>query len=580
MIIENNNFRSIEEITKESILLLYKLNLKKSEIIFQYTKKNHEGDITLILFPLSKKLKISTEKIGKEIGLFVQKKLKKTIDFTIKKGFLNFIFRDKYYLYILKNMATLYYHEMNLSSDKIIIEYSSPNANKPLHLGHLRNILIGSSISEILKLIGCKIKKVQIINDRGIHICKSMISWKKFGKGDTPEKKKMKGDHFVGEYYKLFEKVFNEEKYSKKFSIMDDARKLLKKWEMGDAMVINIWKKMNLWVLKGFEETYNALGIKFDKTEYESDIYNIGKNIIKKGLKNGFFFKKKDGSIWINLNEKKISQKLLLRSDNTSVYITQDIGNAINRFKIYDIDKIIYVVGKEQDDHFDILFKILNILEYKWVKNLYHLSYEMVFLPCGKMNSRKGNVINIDNIISEMTHIAKRIFMKKSLEKKRRNYFEKIGIIALKYYFLQIDPKKKIIFDKKKSIDFRGKTGIYIQYTYSRIRSLEKKFFRSCFLKNFNLDDIKLGCYEKYVIKIIQKYPLIIKKSAFKLNPSIIANYIYEVSKTFNNLYQNKKLIIPSNAILSNFHMSIINVTGNVIKSGMNLLGIELMEKI
>ncbi|WP_185857598.1 arginine--tRNA ligase [Blattabacterium cuenoti] len=582
----NDHFQSIEKIVRESIFVLYKLK-SCPELDFQYTKKEYTGDITLILFPLSKKLKKPVEKIGKDIGNYVINQLKGLIRVSIIKGFLNFIFENDYYIYLLKEMLNTNFYDFKYTSKKIMIEYSSPNTNKPLHLGHIRNSLIGASIAEILKMVGHEIIKIQIINDRGIHICKSMIAWKKFGKGETPDSVKIKGDHFVGKYYSLFDKIYRKEtqELSKKnytpiqHSIMNQARELLKKWESGDPIILKTWKKMNQWVYNGFEETYKKLGIVFDKIEYESNIYEIGKEIVKKGLEKGVFFQKKDGSIWIDLIKEGFDQKLLLRSDQTSVYITQDIGTAVERFKKYDIDQIIYIVGKEQDYHFQVLFKVLKRLGYIWVNKLLHLSYEMVYLPSGRMKSREGNVIDADSIILEMYSIAKKNFLKKFIKVHEKSA-EIIGLGALKYYFLKIDPRKKIIFHPEKSIDFKGKTGTYIQYTYSRIRSLERNFFKLCSLLNYYWSNIKFDVYERNMIKILQKYPLILKKSAIHLNPSLIANYVYEVSKTFNNLYQNKKLIDPLNVIHSNVRMNIIHVTGNVLKSGMNLLGIKMLDRM
>ncbi|WP_238784234.1 arginine--tRNA ligase [Blattabacterium cuenoti] len=579
----NDNFQSIEEITKKSIHFLYKTK-SCPELCFQYTKKEHPGDLTLILFSLSKKLKKPTEKIGNDIGKYVKNQLGEFVEFSIIKGFLNFTFKDRYYIYLLKRMLNTNFYNFKLPSKKIMVEYSSPNTNKPLHLGHVRNCLIGSSISKILKMVGHEIIRIQMINDRGIHICKSMVAWKKYGKGETPDNTKMKGDHFVGKYYNLFYKIYREDIYknsSKKdqISILRDARNLLKKWESGDLTTVNIWKKMNQWVYNGFKETYKKLGINFDEIEYESNIYQIGKKIIKEGLEKGIFFQEKDGSIWIDLVKEGFDQKLLLRSDQTSVYITQDIGTAVERFRKYNIDQLIYIVGKEQDYHFQILFRILKRLGYKWVNKLSHLSYEMVCLPSGKMKSREGNVVDADSLILEMYSIAKKNFLKKSPKFEKKSA-EIIGLGAMKYYFLKIDPKKKIIFYPEKSIDFKGKTGTYIQYTYSRIRSLERNFLNFCLLLNYHWDNIKFNIYEKNMIKILQRYPLILKKSAMELNPSLIANYVYEVSKTFNLLYQNKKLIDPFNLIHSNICMNIIHITGNILKSGMNLLGIEMIDRM
>ncbi|AWU44033.1 arginine--tRNA ligase [Blattabacterium sp. (Cryptocercus kyebangensis)] len=585
----NEEFQSIEQITKQSLSILYRLEPCPS-LNFQYTKKEYPGDITLILFPLSKKLKKPVEQIGKNIGNYVKNQLGDLITFSIIGGFLNFIFKDSYYLHILKRMLNKNFYKLKLPSENIMVEYSSPNANKPLHLGHIRNSLIGYSISEILKIVGHKITKIQIINDRGIHICKSMIAWEKLGKGETPNSSKMKGDHFVGKYYSLFDKIYHKEikDYSKKnkdynhqnIPILKKARILLKKWESGDQKTISTWKKMNKWVYEGFQETYKKLGINFDKIEYESQVYEFGKSIVKNGLKKGLFFQKKDGSIWVNLEKEGFDQKLLLRSDETSVYITQDIGTAVERFKKYCIDRLIYIVGKEQDYHFQVLFSILKRLGYIWVKKLSHLSYGMVDLPSGKMKSRMGNIIDADNFILEMYSIVKKNFLKDISHMEKEKYAELIGLGAIKYYFLQVDPRKRILFHPEKSIDFKGKTGTYIQYAYSRIRSLERNFLNLCSLTNEDWSNIKFDLYEKNMIKILQKYPLILKKSAIYLNPSLVANYVYEVSKTFNHLYQNKRLIDPLDVIHSNIRMNIIHVTGNILKSGMSLLGIKMLDRM
>ncbi|WP_185872892.1 arginine--tRNA ligase [Blattabacterium cuenoti] len=595
----NDDFKSVEELTKQGICVLYGSTKYCNKLYFQYSLKKSFGDISIILYPLSKLLKYSVETIGNNIGNYVKTKLKGKVNFSVLQGFLNFFLGDDYYFLLLKQMLNDKFYNFQISSKTIMVEYSSPNTNKPLHIGHIRNSLIGESISKILKKVGYNVKKVQIINDRGIHISKSMAAWIKFGNNQTPTTMKIKGDHFVGKYYRLFEtincvngiKYLNDDnnKPTKKYSysyMMNLARSLLKKWEDGDDKIMKIWKMMNGWVYYGFQETYKKLGINFDHIEYESKIYNFGKKIVKEGVKNGVFIKKQDGSIWIDLTKDGFDKKLLLRADQTSVYITQDIGTAINRFKIYNLDKLIYIVGKEQEYHFQILFKILNKLGYTWVNKLIHLSYEMVVLPEGKMKSRIGNVIEADKFISEMISFSKnsclkRINSKKMNKQEKIKYFEVLGLGAIKYYFLQIDPKKKIIFNPEQSIDFKGKTALYIQYTYSRIRSIEKKFFDYCFLtKNENLLNVKLDIYEKNMIKLMYQYPVRLIKSAKELNPSILANYVYNVAKLFNNFYQTKKILNPSNIPYSNMCINIIYVAGNILKYIMNLLGIEVIDYI
>ncbi|WP_185855658.1 arginine--tRNA ligase [Blattabacterium cuenoti] len=581
----NDYFQLVEELVKKLLYDLYKFPVYK-KLDFKYTNKDHSGDLTLILFSLSKELKKPVNEVGSIIGSYVKEKLKGYVKFYIVEGFLNFIFKDNYYVNLINIMLNSNFYNLKIKNPKkIMVEYSSPNANKPLHLGHLRNCLIGVFISKILKMFGHNIIRTQIINDRGIHICKSMIAWIKFGKGKTPNDCSLKGDHFVGKYYNLFDKIYKEEinnvKNNNEVSILKDARNLLIKWENKDTNTISIWKKMNQWVYDGFKKTYHKIGISFDKTEYESKIYEIGKNIVKKGLEKNIFFKKKDGSVWIDLSKEGFYHKLLLRSDQTSVYLTQDLGNAVKRFNKYKIDNLVYVVGKEQNYHFKTLFAILKRLGFIWVNKLYHLSYEMVTLPSGRMKSREGNVVTVDSIINEIISIAKKKFLKKASVNTHEKTYNIIGIGALKYHFLKVDPKKEISFDINKSISLKGRTGTYVQYTYSRIRSLERKFFKLFPTKNnFNWKNVVLDTYEKNLIKILSKYPLVLKKSCMYFNPSLVANYVYEVSKCFNNLYQNKKLLDTLNVIQCNANMTIICITGNILKYGMNLLGIDMVDKM
>ncbi|WP_185868640.1 arginine--tRNA ligase [Blattabacterium cuenoti] len=586
----NDNFQSVEKTVKESIIHIYN-TIPCPKLYFQYTKKTYKGDITLVLFPLSKQLHRPIKEIGENIGLYVMEKFKKNVFYSIVGGFLNFIYQNDYYLFLLKKMIHPRFYQITIDKTKnIMIEYSSPNANKPLHLGHLRNILIGSSIANILKFVGNHIIQIQMINDRGIHICKSMIAWKKFGHGKNPTNNKMKGDHFVGKYYNLFNQIHQqevEELIQKKqenqrldTSILKEARILLKKWEEKEVETRNLWKKMNRWVYDGFSETYKKLGVYFDKTEYESNIYKIGKKIVQKGLNQGLFFKKEDGSIWIDLEKEGFDKKLLLRSDQTSVYMTQDLGTAIERFQKYNIHKLIYVVGNEQNYHFQVLFKILKCLGFPWVHKLYHLSYDMVTLPGGKMKSREGNVVTADSLIKKMHEIAKKRFLTRSKKTEYEESYNIIGLGALKYHFLKVDPKKEIIFHPEKSIDLKGKTSTYIQYTYSRIRSLEKRFYNICKIINVFCHKVLFSEYDKKVIKILQQYPSILKKSSKDLNPSLLANYVYDVSKIFNNLYQNKRLINSVNTLYSNVYMHILHIIGNILKYGMNLLGINMIDQM
>ena len=481
------------------------------------------------------------------------------------------------------------------SSSKIMVEFSSPNTNKPLHLGHIRNNLLGYSISKILEANGNKVIKTQIINDRGIHICKSMVAWKKFGNGETPFKSKIKGDQLVGKYYVVFETEYKKEieilvnkgkseDYAKQNApLIVEAKQMLKLWESNDPDVRSLWLKMNKWVYDGFTETYKKLGVHFDSYYYESNTYLLGKKIIDKGIKSGVFFKKDDGSVWIDLTDDGLDEKLLLRSDGTSVYMTQDLGTAYNRLEdIPDLNGMIYTVGNEQDYHFKVLFLILKKLGFNWSKSLHHLSYGMVDLPSGKMKSREGTVVDADDLIYQMTNKAKNItessgkleFISKE---KRNSLFSTIALGALKYYILKVDPKKRILFDPEASIDFNGNTGPFIQYTYARIKTLinnveEKTFFID---ESLNIED-----KEKELIKHLGRYPEIIFLAGNQYSPAIIANYLYDLVKSYNTFYQNINILKTDNLKLQNFRVSLSKKVAEVIKNAASLLGIEVPNRM
>ena len=576
--------------------LKYDIGFKNFEI--QQTRKDFEGDLTVVIFPLLKYLKQNPVNLGNELGTFILNNSSFFTGFNVIQGFLNLTVSTSYYLDFLNkclNNDKYGFHKVLKNSPLYLVEFSSPNTNKPLHLGHIRNILLGFSISKILEASGKRVHKTQIINDRGIHICKSIVAWLKYGNNETPISSKEKGDFFVGKYYILFDKQYKKEvdeliskgytkiEAEKNSLILLEAKELLQKWEAGEQEVLNIWKTMNGWVYDGFEKTYNDLGVDFDSYYYESETYLIGKEIINHGLKKEIFFRKKDNSVWIDLTNDGLDEKILLRSDGTSVYMTQDLGTAFIRYKNNpDMNGLIYTVGNEQDYHFKVLFKILKKLGFDWAENLFHLSYGMVDLPSGKMKSREGTVVDADELILEMSSNASKL--SSELGKLDGMTFDEklvlnktIGLGALKYHILKVDPKKRILFDPKDSIDFNGNTGPFIQYTYARIQSL---IVKSNFKKS-NIDiEIEINDKEKNLLKLIMLYPNIIKSSAENLNPALIANYIYDIVKTFNSYYQSVSILKIEDKSIQNFRLSLSFKIGLIIKSSMRLLGIEVPNKM
>ncbi len=568
-------------------------NIEVNQFEFQQTRKEFEGDITLVVFPLLKQIKINPKQLAENIGNYIKEHINEVEAFNVVKGFLNISFTDNYFIKQLQYISETKdygFKEVNENSPRVMVEYSSPNTNKPLHLGHIRNNLLGYSVAEILKANGNKVYKTQIINDRGIHICKSMLAWQKFGDGESPESSGIKGDHLVGKYYVLFDQVYKseveeltnkgytKEEAKKNAPILIEAQELLKKWENNDTATVDLWKKMNNWVYEGFDQTYKSLGVDFDKNYYESKTYILGKDEILKGIKNGVFFKKGDGSVWIDLTDEGLDEKLVLRSDGTSVYMTQDIGTAIERVKEFNITSLIYTVGNEQDYHFKVLFLILKKLGYKWADNLYHLSYGMVELPDGKMKSREGTVVDADKLIEEMIDSARNI--SEELGKiddlnshEKQKLYEKIGKGALKYFILKVDPRKNIMFNPKESIDFHGNTGPFIQYTYARIQSLKQKYKGEVSVQNFNYN---FNLKEKALINLISQFPEIIQQAANNHSPAIVCNYVYELVKTFNNFYQNCIIINFEELDISKLRLSLAIVTSRHIKKCFNLLGIEV----
>ena len=571
-----------------------------NDISIDQTPKNFTGFYTLILFPHLKFLKINLEEAGKIIGENLTKNSEIVSGYNLVKGFLNFDLNTYYLLNVFSRLLTDFNSVYSNNKKEIIIEFSSPNTNKPLHLGHLRNIFLGDSVSKIYKALGYKVHRVQIINDRGIHICKSMVAWVKYGNDKSPQTQNIKGDKFVGDYYVRFEvehkkevhdlirKGLSEDDAVRKSPLMREAKSFLRKWERGDKDIITLWKKMNGWVYDGFDITYRNINVSFDKIYYESETYLLGKKNVEDGILKKIFYKEEDNSVWIDLSKEKFDKKLLIRNDGTSVYMTQDIGTAIKRFEDFPkSEKQIYTVGNEQDYHFKVLFKILEKLGYSWAKECYHLSYGMIDLPDGKMKSREGKVVDADELISIMKDTAK----KRTTELGKIDDFDgedltklyhKIALSALKYHLLKVDPKKKMLFNPDESIDFQGNTGPFLQYTYARIRSIIKRaeILNIDFgQKKFN--SIKsISDNEKRIIDLITNYKYMLELAAVSHSPSVICNYVYDLSKTYNSFYQEEKIFDGKNNETTSFKIALSDITSRVIKSSLNLLGISVTNKM
>mgnify|MGYP001813493119 FL=1 len=579
----------------EAVASIYGTSLPTVE--FQPTRKDFEGDITLVVFPMLRYIKGNPEQIGIQIGSYLERELNEVQGFNVIKGFLNLVISDSYYTNFFNSIREdeIYGRKPVQENNAVLVEYSSPNTNKPLHLGHIRNNLLGYSVAEILKANGNKVYKTQIINDRGIHICKSMLAWQMFGNGETPQSTGLKGDKLAGLYYVKFDQVYKEEvqdlidagmdknQAGREAPILLKAQEMLRKWEAGDSEVVELWKKMNAWVYAGFDETYANLGVDFDKLYYESDTYLLGKDVIAQGLENGIFYKKEDGSVWIDLTDEGLDEKIVLRADGTAVYMTQDIGTAIQRVKDFpDIGGMVYTVGNEQDYHFKVLFLILKKLGYSWAEHLYHLSYGMVDLPEGKMKSREGTVVDADDLIDEMTNTAAKISqelgkLEDYSEEEKQKLYRIIGLGALKYYILKVDPKKRILFNPEESVDFQGNTGPFIQYTYARIQSILRKADLSPKeLLNAPRQDIKLHPKEKELIKQLEVYPETIQLAAENYSPALIANYTYDLVKEFNSFYQQVSILGESEEAIRTFRIQLAKKVGEVIKSAFQLLGIEV----
>jgi arginyl-tRNA synthetase len=586
---------TIENQVKEGFLALYTIEIPSVE--FQATRKEFEGDITIVVFPLLRYKKGNPIQIGEDLGNYLLKNVNEITNFNVVKGFLNLVIDDAYY----SNLFNSIYSDANFgfitpkeNEKAMMVEYSSPNTNKPLHLGHVRNNLLGYSVAEIIKASGKKVYKTQIINDRGIHICKSMLAWQKFGKGETPESSGLKGDKLVGNYYVKFDQEYKkeisqiiadgktEEEAKKEAPMLLEAQQMLLKWEAGDEQVVALWKEMNSWVYKGFEVTYKNMGVDFDTLYYESDTYLLGKDVVAQGIEKGVFYKKEDGSVWRDLTEDGLDEKIVLRSDGTAVYMTQDIGTAIQRVKdYYDVGGMVYTVGNEQDYHFQVLFLILKKLGFDWAKQLHHLSYGMVDLPSGKMKSREGTVVDADDLISEMTETAKEISEELGKldgysDKEKQDLYKTIGLGALKYFVLKVDPKRRILFDPKSSVDFQGNTGPFIQYTYARIQSIIRK-------ADFDYSksvSIELHEKEKELLKQLALFPETIQQAAANYSPAIIANYTYDLVKEFNSFYQNVSILGEENEDKKIFRVRLAKKVADTIKSAFSLLGIQVPKRM
>ena len=580
---------------KDAVKSIYKAELPTVEL--QPTRKDFEGDITAVVFPMLRVIKGNPVQIGEAIGNYLVENVEEIEKFNVVQGFLNIVLSDSYYLNFFNSITDFSsYGKVPQGSEALMVEYSSPNTNKPLHLGHVRNVLLGYSVSEIEKAAGKKVYKTQIINDRGIHICKSMLAWEKFGNGETPDSTNLKGDKLVGNYYVKFDKEYKKEIEALKAEgktedeakaqapLILEAQNMLRKWEAGDKETVALWNKMNGWVYEGFEETYKSIGVDFDFYYYESDTYLLGKDIIDEGIKKGVFFTKDDGSVWCDLTEDGLDEKLVLRSDGTAVYMTQDLGTAVQRVKDHqDVGGMIYTVGNEQDYHFKVLFLILKKLGYTWAENLFHLSYGMVDLPSGKMKSREGTVVDADDLISQMVSTAREISeelgkIDEFSDAEKDELYKTIGLGALKYYILKVDPKKRILFNPEESVDFQGNTGPFIQYTYARIQSILRKAATTS--QSINFSDVKMHPKEKELIKIIKQYPEAIQLAAQNYSPALIANYTYDLVKEFNSFYQNVPILATDNEVEKAFRVKLSEAVAQIIKSAFALLGIQVPERM
>jgi arginyl-tRNA synthetase len=599
--LEMNLEHTIQQLVEQALQQLYGLEIGQNPLQVQKTRKEFEGDMTVVLFPFIKLLRKSPEQIGKEIGDNLLKSSSVIEAYNVVKGYLNLKISVSYWLERLNEIflqKDFWKVKLKENADLMMIEYSSPNTNKPLHLGHVRNNLLGWSIAQIQEANGWKVVKTNLVNDRGIHICKSMLAWKLFGNGETPQSSGLKGDHLVGKYYVLFDQAYkqqvrelveegwSEEEAKKSAPLMQEAQKMLLAWENNDPEVRKLWETMNGWVYEGFNETYRKLGIDFDKIYYESETYLVGKKIVEEGLDKGIFYRRPDGSVWADLRDDGLDEKLLLRADGTSVYMTQDIGTAKVRYDDFPIKKMVYVVGNEQNYHFQVLSILLDKLGFEWGKSLVHFSYGMVELPDGKMKSREGTVVDADDLIDEMLRTARETSeelgkLDGCSPEEVENIVRMVALGALKYFILKVDPRKNMTFNPKESIDFNGNTGPFIQYTHARIRSvLRKAQEQSISFGKLNNLNLPISEKERYLVQLLTEFPLMVKEAGNEFNPALIANFLYELVKEYNQFYHDYSILKEENTDLRNFRLVLSSAVADVIKDGMALLGIEVPERM
>ncbi|SFF42599.1 arginine--tRNA ligase [Sunxiuqinia elliptica] len=591
----------IKEKVVEAIQALYAQQVETDSVQVQNTRKDVEGDMTIVVFPFLRFSKQSPEQTATQLGEYLKENVDLIEDFSVIKGFLNLTISKEYWLSVLGAAfldPEFGFQKASEESPLVMVEYSSPNTNKPLHLGHIRNNLLGFSIGEIIKANGNRLVKTNIVNDRGIHICKSMYAWKQWGEGKTPESTGIKGDHLVGDFYVLFDKHYKAEieelvgqglskgEAEQQAPSIVAAREMLRKWEAKDPEVIKLWEMMNQWVYEGFDVTYKELGVDFDKIYYESDTYLVGKDEVLRGLEEGVFYRRDDESVWADLTSEGLDEKILLRSDGTSVYMTQDIGTAKLRFNDYKIDKMVYVVGNEQNYHFQVLSVLLDKLGFDWGKGLYHFSYGMVELPHGKMKSREGTVVDADDLMAEMIEVARKTSeelgkLEGYTEAELAETYKTIALGALKYFMLKVDPKKNMLFNPEESIDFNGNTGPFIQYTYARIRSVIRKANDNGIELSEKLSEqIALSDKEKELIKSLSLFPSVVKEAGDTYSPAVIANYIYALVKEFNQFYHDHSILGEQDDAVRNFRLVLSKAIANTVQKGMSLLGIKVPERM
>ena len=591
----------IRNLVSEAFDKEFGVEIAVEKIALSATKKEFEGDFTLVVFPFMQMCGLKNPvELANKLGAYVVSQTQWIESFNVIKGFLNFVVADSYWQnFLLKNYKSETFGYSPIREDKpVVVEYSSPNTNKPLHLGHIRNNLLGWSVAEILKANGYAVKKVNLVNDRGIHICKSMLAWKKFSNGETPQSSGMKGDHLVGKYYVAFDKAYKEEianlvsngmekeEAEKNAPILLEAQAMLKRWEEKDAEVVDLWKQMNAWVYAGFDETYNKLGIDFDKVYYESETYLLGKDLVNKGLEQGVFYRREDGSVWIDLTKDGLDEKLLLRKDGTSVYMTQDLGTACLRHDDFGSERLVYVVGNEQNYHFAVLKLVLEKLGMEWAKDLYHLSYGMVELPNGKMKSREGTVVDADDLIAQMIETAKAQTEEHGktegfTSEQASELYSQLALGALKYFILKVDPKKNMLFNPEESIDFNGNTGPFIQYTHARIRSIIRKSENFDIMKMPSSDEkVEFNSKEKEVLNCLFSFPSVVRQAGETYSPSLIANFAFDLAKNFNAFYQDSPILRENDEAKRNMRLRLSYFTGATIKTAMHLLGIDVPERM